>query len=85
MHRCSAHSAALAFYTIFSLAPVLVVVITLAGFIWGEEAVRGQIFDEFKGLMGPDAALLVQEVLKSVAHRQASGWVPAMVGIVTLL
>ena len=85
VHRCSAQSAALAFYTIFSLAPVLVVVITLAGAVWGEEAVRGQIFDEFKGLMGPDAALLVQEVLKSVAHRQASGWVPAMVGIVTLL
>lgn len=85
VHRCSAHSAALAFYTIFSLAPVLVVVITLAGAVWGEEAVRGQIFDEFKGLMGPDAALLVQEVLKSAAHRQASGWIPAVVGIVTLL
>jgi membrane protein len=85
VHRCSAHSAALAFYTIFSLAPVLVVVITLAGAVWGEEAVRGQIFDEFKGLMGPDAALLIQEVLKSAAARQASGWIPAVVGIVTLL
>jgi membrane protein len=85
VHRCSAHSAALAFYTIFSLAPVLVVVITLAGAVWGEEAVRGQIFDEFKGLMGPDAALLVQEVLQSAARRQASGWLPAVVGIVTLL
>jgi membrane protein len=84
LHRCSAHSAALAFYTIFSLAPVLVVVITLAGFVWGEEAVRGQIFGEFKGLMGPEAALLVQEVLKSAA-RPAAGRIAAIVGIVTLL
>ena len=84
LHRCSAHSAALAFYTIFSLAPVLVVVITLAGFIWGEEAVRGQIFGEFQGLMGPEAALLVQEVLKSAA-RPAAGRIAAIVGIVTLL
>lgn len=84
VHRCSAQSAALAFYTIFSLAPVLVVVITLAGAIWGKEAVRGQIFDEFKGLMGPEAALLVQEVLKSAA-RPAAGRIAAIVGGVTLL
>lgn len=84
VHRCSTQSAALAFYTIFSLAPVLVVVITLAGFIWGQEAVRGQIFDEFKGLMGPDAALLVQEVLQSAA-RPASGRIAAVIGIVTLM
>ena len=85
LHRCSAQSAALAFYTIFSLAPILVVVITLAGVIWGKEAVRGQIFEEFQGLMGPDAALLVQEVLQSAAHRPGSGWIPAVIGVVTLV
>ena len=84
LHRCSAQSAALAFYTIFSLAPVLVIAITLAGVAFGEEAVRGQIFQEFEGLMGKDAALLVQEVLKS-ANRPASGKLPAIIGVVTLL
>lgn len=84
LHRCSAQSAALAFYTIFSLAPVLVIAITLAGVAFGEEAVRGQIFQEFEGLMGRDAALLVQEVLKS-ANRPASGKLPAIIGVVTLL
>lgn len=84
LHRCSAQSAALAFYTIFSLAPVLVIAITLAGVAFGEEAVRGQIFEEFEGLMGKDAALLVQEVLKS-ANRPASGKLPAIIGVVTLL
>ena len=83
-HGASAQSAALAFYTIFSLAPILVVVIALAGAIFGEEAVRGQIFREFQGLMGPEAALLIQEVLKSAA-RPASGRVATLLGIGTLL
>lgn len=84
VHRCSAQSAALAFYTIFSLAPILVVVIALAGAVFGEEAVRGQIVGEFQGLMGRDAALLVQEVLKSAA-KPATGRLPALIGVVTLL
>lgn len=83
VHRCSAQSAALAFYTIFSLAPILVVVIALAGMFFGEEAVRGQIFSEFQGLMGRDSALLIQDVLKSAA-RPSSGSLPAVIGVVTL-
>ncbi len=83
-HGASAQSAALAFYTIFSLAPVLVVVIALAGAVFGEEAVRGQIFGEFRGLMGDQAALLVQEVLQSAAA-PVSGRRATIVGIVTLL
>jgi membrane protein len=84
VHRCSTQSAALAFYTIFSLAPVLVVAISLAGAVWGEEAVRGQIVGEFEGLMGPEAALLVQEVLQSAA-RPASSRLGAVVGLITLV
>lgn len=84
VHRCSAQSAALAFYTIFSLAPILVVVIALAGMFFGEEAVRGQIFSEFQGLMGRDSALLIQDVLKSAA-RPSSGSLPAVIGVVTLV
>lgn len=83
-HSASAHSAALAFYTIFSLAPVLVVVIALAGAVFGAEAVRGQIFHEFRGLMGDEAARLVQEILKSAA-RPATGRIATILGFVTLL
>lgn len=83
-HGASSQSAALAFYTIFSLAPVLVVIIALAGAFFGEEAVRGQIFAEFEGMMGPQAALLVQEVLKSAA-RPESGRIATLLGIGTLL
>lgn len=83
-HSASAHSAALAFYTIFSLAPILVVVIALAGLVYGEDAVRGLIFNEFRGLMGDQAALLVQEVLRSAA-RPATGRIATALGFVTLL
>lgn len=83
-HGASAQSAALAFYTIFSLAPVLIVVIALAGAIFGEEAVRGQIFREFRGLMGDQPAMLVQGVLQSAAQ-PASGHLATITGVVTLI
>lgn len=83
-HRSAVESAALAFYTMFSLAPMLLVVISVAGAIWGEEAVRGQIVREFEGLMGRDAAHTVQEVLRSTVRRPTSP-LTAAIGIVTLL
>jgi translocation and assembly module TamA len=83
-HGAAAQSAALAFYTLFSLAPVLVVVIAVAGAVFGEEAVRGQIVAEFSGLMGRDAASLIQNVIRSAA-RPASGRIAAVLGIFTLL
>jgi membrane protein len=83
-HGDAAQSAALAFYTLFSLAPILVVVIAVAGAVFGEEAVRGQIVTEFAGLMGRDAAALVQEVIKSAA-RPSAGVVATVLSIATLL
>ena len=83
-HGAAAQSAALAFYTLFSLAPVLVVVIAMAGAIFGKEAVRGQIVTEFSGLMGRDAAALVQEVIRSAA-RPSSGRIATSLGIITLI
>jgi membrane protein len=83
-HGAAAQSAALAFYTLFSLAPILLVVIAVAGAVFGEDAVRGQIFAEFSGLMGRDAAFLIQEVIKSAA-RPASGRIATVASIFTLL
>jgi len=82
-HGASTQGAALAFYTIFSLAPVLVVVIAVAGALFGAEAVRGQIYREFQGLMGRDTAAFIQGVLQSAAKR-GSG-LAAVLGTVTLL
>lgn len=83
LHGASTQSAALAFYTIFSLAPVLVVVIAVAGALFGADAVRGQIYREFRGLMGADTASFVQSVLQSAA-RHGSG-LAAVIGTATLL
>ncbi len=82
-HDASTQSAALAFYTIFSLAPVLVVVIAVAGLLFGADAVRGQIDREFQGVMGRDTAVFIQGVLQSAA-RHGSG-LAAVLGTATLL
>ena len=48
--------AALSYYTVFSLAPLLLIVVSVAGLVFGEEAVRGELFAQLQGLMGADAA-----------------------------
>ena len=83
-HDAMTHSAALAFYTLFSLAPVLIVVISVAGAVFGRDAVRGRIVHEFAGLMGEQQASAVQSILQAVAN-QPSGGLARALGIVTLV
>lgn len=59
-------SAALSYYTIFSLPPLLIIIISLAGFFFGEDAVSGQLFHQIKGLAGEVAAMQIQEAIKNV-------------------
>lgn len=59
-------SAALAYYTIFSLAPLLVLVMSLVSIFLGEEAIQGQIFEQINGLVGNEAARQIQDMIKSV-------------------
>ena len=59
-------SASLAYYTLFSLAPLLLLVISLAGFFFGREAIQGQIFSEINGLIGNTAAAQIQEIIKNM-------------------
>ena len=72
LHRCVRHSvdtqsAALAFYTLFSLAPVLLVVVSIARRFFGEGRVHGEIVRQLQGVMGPDAGLAVATVLEKAA------------------
>ena len=71
-HDASTQSAALAFYTMFSLAPLLLVIIALAGRAFGPTAVRGEIQAEFQDWMGKDAASFVQNILRTAAERQTN-------------
>jgi membrane protein len=59
--------AALAFYTMFSIAPLLLIVISVAGIVFGEEAARGEIYEQLQGLLGTPGALAVQGLLESVS------------------
>jgi membrane protein len=59
-------SASLAYYTVFSLPPLLIIIISLCSFFFGTEAVRGEIFGQINVLVGNSAALQIQETLKNV-------------------
>jgi len=76
--------AALAFYTIFSLAPLLLIVISLAGLVFGEAAARGEIQVQLNSLMGPHSASAVQDLLVSV-HQTSKGVAATLLGLALLL
>ncbi|ADB42519.1 ribonuclease BN [Spirosoma linguale DSM 74] len=82
--RCLKLSAALAYYTIFSLAPLLVLVMSLASIFLGEEAIQGQIFGQINGLVGNDAAKQIQEMIKNVGLSGKTN-TALIIGIGTLL
>jgi membrane protein len=76
--------AALSYYTVFSLAPMLLIVIGVAGLIFGAEAARGEIVTQLRGLMGEQGAVAVEELLKS-ASDPGKGILATIVGFGTLL
>lgn len=83
-HDALTQSAALAFYSLFSLVPILILMIAIAGAVFGREAVQAQIVHQFATLMGEKQSLAVKEMLTTVAGRNA-GWLAKAAGIVTLV
>ena len=75
--------AALSYYTVFSLAPTLLIVISVAGLVFGAQAVRGEIVGQLSNLMGPSAAAAIQQVLAGL-HEPSQGWLGSAIGIVLL-
>ena len=76
--------AALAFYTLFSVAPILLIVISVAGLWFGEAAAQGEIFAQLSELVGNDSALTINSLVEG-ANRPAAGIVGTVVGVITLL
>ncbi len=76
--------AALAYYTIFSVIPLLLVVIAVSGMVAGEEAVRGQVFMQLHGLVGDDTASALQSMVGE-AYLSGKGLVATVIGVVTLV
>jgi len=83
-HGIATQGAALAFFTLFSLAPVLLVIIFLAGLVWGQDVVQARVVGEFAALMGPAAGRTVETILANVAKERASGLASA-IGLAMLL
>lgn len=76
--------AALSYYTVFALAPVLLLAISVAGLVFGNDAAQGQIVGELRGMFGDDTAKMVQDMLAKSAAISA-GVVGTVVGVVTLI
>lgn len=82
--KCPKLGAALSFYTIFSLSPLLVIAVSIAGFIFGEEAARGEIVYQIQDLVGQEGAMIVQTALKNSQY-SAEGLRALVISAVTLL
>jgi len=77
-------SAALAFYTIFSLPAMLIIIISVSDIFYGRDAIEGTLYHQIAGFVGSDAALQIQETIRGAALSQSSTFA-TIVGIVTLL
>src|SRR6195952_5177136 len=76
--------AALAYYTVFSVAPLLLIVISIAGLVFGEDAARGAIFGQLQQLMGTQGAAAVQTMLASVKE-PSDNIIASLIGFAVLL
>jgi membrane protein len=82
--RAPSMGAALSYYTVFSIAPLLLIVIAVAGLVFGTEAARGAIVEQLQGLLGERAAQTIQDVLRSVSEPK-EGVIATVIGVVVLL
>jgi membrane protein len=82
--RASSMGAALSYYTLFSIAPLLLIVISVAGFFFGDAAARGELMGQLQGLLGTDGARAVEALLKSV-NKPTEGLIATVAGIAALL
>src|SRR5215213_8149908 len=82
--KASRLSAALAYYTIFSLAPLLIIVIAVTGLFWQHQAVQEQVMGQIQGLVGAQGAQFVSNLLTS-ASNPARGITATIIGIITLV
>ena len=78
------YSASLAYYTTLSLAPMLVIIISVSGFLFGKEAMRGEVYSQINGLVGSDAAMQIQKTMQNI-HLRGDTPFATIVSLVILL
>ena len=82
--RASEMGAALAYFTMFSIAPLLIIAIAIASLVFGEDAARGNVETQLEQMIGKEAAHLVQELIKNANHPHVGIWA-TIVGVTTLV
>ncbi|HEY5811981.1 MAG TPA: YihY/virulence factor BrkB family protein [Terrimicrobiaceae bacterium] len=75
---------ALAYYTVFSLAPLLILTVAIAGMIFGQEAAQGQIFTQLRSLIGAESAAAMQDIVQDANAKPTTGVWATILGFVTL-
>jgi membrane protein len=78
-------ASSLSYYTLFSLAPLLVIAIALAGFVFGREAAQNQIVETIGGMIGPESAEAIQGMIQNASNKPKTGIISTAVGAVILL
>jgi membrane protein len=77
--------AAISYYTVFSIAPLLLIVMAVAGLVWGQEAIEGEIARQLTGLLGPEAARSVQALVHSADRPTEGAWASALSVVVLVV
>src|SRR5258708_13098083 len=83
-HNDANMGAALAFYTMFSIAPILVIAMAVAGYVFGPQVAEAQILEQLSALIGDTGAKAIRNLLLSAHYSDQKGF-PAAAGIITLL
>ncbi|HTQ64535.1 MAG TPA: YihY/virulence factor BrkB family protein [Puia sp.] len=77
-------SAALSYYTVFSLGPFLIIIISLVGVFLGRQAVEGKVYSQLSGLVGRESALQIQEIIQNIQHAN-HGPIGSIIGFIILI
>jgi len=78
-------ASSLSYYTLFSLAPILIIAIAVAGLVFGREAAQNQIVHTIQGLVGQESAKAIQELIQNASNQPKSGMISTLLGVVALM
>lgn len=78
------YSASLSYYTILALAPMLIIILTITGFLWGKEALKGELYGELREMIGSEAALQIQTAIQNI-HLSQDNFFATTIGVVVLI
>ncbi|HET9034661.1 MAG TPA: YihY/virulence factor BrkB family protein [Myxococcaceae bacterium] len=83
--KASTLAAALAYYSLFSLAPLVLIAVAVAGFVFGQQAAAGEMYGQLAGLIGDGGAKALQEIAANMTRERHGGVIATIVGIATLI